>query len=157
MVPVSSRDNGRIFVEPIQRLSASGVNGWISLRNMDNQRLSYISPGVVTFVEAYGNLTLDVDGVSEEIRPTDRFRLEGGFRAQATENGRICIFGSAKSLLKNQVRMNPTKFENTRKISDFSVLIPILGFILAAFIFPVRNRLQSNDKFRWISALDRST
>jgi hypothetical protein len=148
-IDISARASENLSIRPTQLLSANGKSGWISLHGMDKERLSKIGSGILNLIEAEGNVSIDIDGNEQKVRPTDRFLATGVFRAQALNDGRIRIYGDADSLTKNQVRINPTKFESAKTLEQLTFLFPTLTLLIGALFFPIRTRLQRNGRFCW--------
>jgi hypothetical protein len=130
-------------------LTIKGNSGWISAAGIEPGTMQYVPDGVLNYFEATGNITLDVNGAAETIRPTDRWVARGAFRSRNDEESKIRLYGVANELTKDQVRKNPTKFENAHLLDFLGVFGPSLLIFGGTLLLPFRKRFASNSPFTW--------
>ncbi|TPL89704.1 hypothetical protein FJ941_02490 [Mesorhizobium sp. B2-3-13] len=145
-VTVTARPNGLLSRQDSE-LNVSGESGWITMDDIDRRAMDGIPGGVATLLEAKGNLSIDVDGTAQNVRPTDQFRAIGAFRGISTDHGKLRFVGNATSLTKNERRLNPTKFESGKITQQLTVLLPLLFFFLSVLIIPLRAAFKTDRAF----------
>ncbi|MFK0686775.1 hypothetical protein ACFX5Q_01005 [Mesorhizobium sp. IMUNJ 23033] len=136
-------------------LTLAGESGWVAVDDIDNRSIQDMPDGVASLIEAEGNLSIDVDGKPQEVRPTDRYRAVGWFRAGGTDGGKLRFLGNAKSLTKNERRLNQTKFESTKLMEQLTVLSPLWLMFLGSLLVPLRSAFRNNATFKWVPAIVR--
>ncbi|RUW85513.1 hypothetical protein [Mesorhizobium sp. M1E.F.Ca.ET.063.01.1.1] len=131
-------------------LNLAGDSGWVKVDDINYRDIQDMPDGVASFIEAEGNFSIDVDGKPQDVRPTDRYRAVGWFRAGGTDNGKFRVLGTAKSLTKNERRLNPTKFESTKLVEQLTVLAPFWLMFLGSLLLPLQTAFRNDKAFEWV-------
>lgn len=134
-------------------LSIAGESGWLAVDDIDDQSIQDMPQGVASLIEGNGNLSMDVDGQQQDVRPTDRYRAIGAFRAVGTDGGKIRFLGTARSLTINERRINPTKFESSKITEQLAVLAPIWLMFLGFLLVPFQSAIRRNETFKSVTEL----
>jgi hypothetical protein len=149
LVKISKDDAALVDVEDM-KLRVSGGNGWITLVDLQSEQLANHSAGELRMLQVRGNVTdLILDGTPATARPLDSYTAMGELRATYGSEGNLRVSGRAKSLWKDQARMNPTKWEKL----DWEVKAFLLGLFSGGTAFLWRllaQCLRGNKRFSWI-------
>lgn len=138
------------YVAPHGELKVGGGSGYVEVRGAAAENLSSSETGSVNFFSFHGKATrFDLDGKSYQMRPFDNFVALGNFEARYVESGNLITSGNAFAVWRDNLRLNPTKWERLPTNSG-PVLGTVLVTVLAGAIAFVGARLQRNHSFKWL-------
>lgn len=129
----------------------SGGGGWFRLDSMKADEFENHHVGTLELVQVRGNISeLALDGQPMAARPLSTYTAIGEFTAAYGAGGALMVSGLAKSLWKDDGRLNMTKWEKLA----WEPMLFILG-LLGTMIVWVSTRLakclRANSPFTWLS------
>lgn len=146
----SAKDSGLILVRVVpinskatstdsgSHLHFAGLNGWVAM-TVPKASGPISDDGVAEFLLFRGNVSsLDADGQSISTKPTDQLFAFGRFRGGFEEGDQLRFAGAARSLKKNDTRINNTRWEKLDWEQQKSGLLVIFAGLTSVLTLAVR-------------------
>lgn len=115
-------------------IKIEGIDGWLSLKDIEKEDLSDVSIGSTSTLGLYGSVSeLMLDGSSYPVRPIDNIVAIGDFDGRFINSGQVRFSGRAVQVWKNQRRVNLTRWERTSTEYQLA-LVGALITVVFAFI-----------------------
>ncbi|WP_308925061.1 hypothetical protein [Janthinobacterium sp. J1-1] len=129
----------------------SGGGGWFRLDPMNAEEFENHHVGALEMVQTRGNISeLALDGQAMAARPLSTYTAVGEFTAAYGAGGALMVSGLAKSLWKDDGRLNMTKWEKL----TWEPMVLILGLLGGAIVWVcarLTKCLRVNSPFHWLS------
>lgn len=129
----------------------SGGGGWFKLDSIKANEFEGHHVGTLEVVQAKGNISeLALDGQAMPVRPLSTYTAIGEFTADYGAGGALMISGLAKSLWKDNGRLNMTKWEKLAW-EPMLLILGLLGSAIAWVSARLTKCLRANSPFNWLS------
>ncbi len=153
LVRIHSRSTAdRLYGRKDSELRVSCGSGWVTVSGLSEDALAKAKPGWVSMLEFKGNVAnLEIDGSPTTTHPFASYFALGQLRGTFEKAGQLRFLGSAKALLKDGSRMNPTKWEMLSWEPRLS-LLGVFGSLVAMTIKSIATRLRKDSLVHWLSS-----
>jgi hypothetical protein len=151
LVKITQDDDPKTLGVERTEFVVSGGGGWFKLDSMKADEFENHHVGTLEMMQVRGNINeLALDGQPMAARPLSTYTAIGEFTAAYGSGGALMVSGMAKSLWKDDGRLNMTKWEKLA----WEPMLFILGLLGTLFLWistRLVKRLGTNSTFSWLS------